>query len=257
VSASTDYSSKASIGMLQRVPGGYFRKGSRFHPRENPPRNIFVAEFEMAHAPVTVGQYAVFLKSGAAQQKRWWSEQGWGWLNGERMGWGRENRLIPDAWETQQKRPLRPVVAVTCFEAEAYCAWLSYQKKQVVRLPTEDEWEYAARGDDGRPFPWGEEFDASKTNTLESERRDAADVASAAGDVSPFGVVDMAGNVQQWTASEYVPSPGEVFPPGPLRIVRGGSFNDAVFGARTTYRRAYPPAYFYPFLGFRVVISHR
>ncbi len=133
---------------------------------------------------------------------------------------------------------------MTWFEAEAYCAWLSYQKKQVVRLPIEEEWEYAARGEDGRPFPWGEEFEAQLANTLESELHDTIEAASMPGDVSPFGVMDMAGNVQQWTASQYTPMPDELFPPGPLRVVRGGSFNDTAYGSRTSYRRVLPARLF-------------
>ncbi len=230
--------------------------GSRFHPREDPPRTVFVAEFEIAHAPVTVSQYAAFIDSKAVDQERWWSPQGWAWLNGELEGWGRENRRAPDTWEVQIRRLFHPVVGITWFEAEAYCNWLAYQKKQVVRLPSEAEWEYAARGDDGRPFPWGEEFDANTTNTLESERLATLEAGSTPGDASPFGILDMAGNVQEWTASEYTPLSDEVYPSTMLRVVRGGSYNDTAYGARTSYRRAYPPGYFYPFLGFRVVVGH-
>jgi formylglycine-generating enzyme required for sulfatase activity len=253
----TDYSSKASIGLTRKVPTGTFRMGSRFHPRENPPRYVFVAEFEIAHAPVTVSQYAVFLDSKGVDDRRWWSEVGWAWRQGQVDGWGRENRSRPDAWPVQQKRAFRPVVGVTAYEAEAYCAWLSDVKGKAVRLPTEEEWEYAARGDDGRPFPWGEEFDPTLTNTAESELSDCVDVASMPGDVSPFAVLDMCGNVQQWTSSAYTPIPKEIVPPGALCVARGGSFNDTVFGSRTSYRRAYPPGFFYPFLGFRIVVGIR
>jgi formylglycine-generating enzyme required for sulfatase activity len=231
--------------------------GSRFNAREQPPRLIYAAEFDLAHAPVTVLQYAAFLEGNASRQERWWSQEGWAWVNGEAEGWGRENRLKPEAWEIQIKRSYHPVVGLTAFEAEAYCAWMSEQKKKVVRLPTEEEWEYAARSDDGRPFPWGEEFDASLTNTLESDKNDTVDVASNPGDVSPFGVMDMAGNVQEWTASLYQPMPEEIYPSGILRVARGGSFNDTLYGARTSYRRAYPPGFFHPFLGFRLAIENR
>lgn len=228
--------------------------GSRFHPREER-RMIRLPAFEMAHAPVTVSQYAAFLDAKAADQEGWWSQEGWAWLKGNLNGWGRENRKIPDAWEIQVKRPYRPVVGVTWYEAEAYCNWMRYQKKRPVRLPTEEEWEYAARGEDGRPFPWGEYFDANLTNTLESGRLDTVDAGSLPGDMSPFGVMDMAGNVQEWTASRYTPLSGEVHPAPELFVARGGSFNDSVFGSRTSYRRAYPAGYFYPFLGFRVVVG--
>lgn len=231
--------------------------GSRFHPRENPPRPEYVAEFNIAHAPVTVYQYAAFINNAAVDEKRWWSDVGWAWLHGELDGWGREDRWKPDGWEIQRLRPYHPVVGVTWFEVEAYCAWVSDQRKCIVQLPTEDEWEYAARGDDGRPFPWGEEFDAASTNTLEAGRDGTVEVASMPNDISPFVVMDMAGNVQEWTASDYKPLPGEVYPPGKLYVARGGSYNDTAYGARSSYRRAYPPGYFYPYLGFRVVVRHR
>ncbi len=251
------YSTKASIGPVRRIPGGYFRLGSRFHPREEPPRSVYVPEFEICQGPVTVSQYAAFLESEQISLPRWWSQAGWAWLQGQAGGWGRENRQAPDGWEVQRRRLFHPVVGVTFFEAEAYCAWLSYQKKVTVRLPTEEEWEVAARGDDGRPFPWGEEFIATRANTLESERLATVEAASLSGDASPFGVMDMAGNVQQWTSSPYNPLSGEGTPGGALLVARGGSFNDTAYGARTSYRRGYPPGYFFPFLGFRVVLGHR
>jgi formylglycine-generating enzyme required for sulfatase activity len=255
--ASIDFSSKASIGMTKRIPSGDVRMGSRFHPNEYPPRTVHVAEFEIAQVPVTVGQYAVFLESGAVKEPRWWGAEGLAWLHSEVDGWGRENREIPEDWMRQRKHPYHPVVGVTAYEAEAYCVWLSEQKKKTVRLPSEGEWEYAARGEDGRPFPWGEEFDVNAANTLESGRDTTVAGGSIPSDLSPFGVADMAGNVQEWTSSVYEPTPAEICPPGPLRVARGGSFNDTAFGARTSYRRAYPAGYFYPFLGFRVVVKSR
>jgi len=250
-----DYSTKASIGLVKRIPSGTFQMGSRFHLRESPRRTVSVSEFQIAHAPVTVNQYAAFVDSGAVQEKRYWSAEGWLWLNGDSDGWGREDRKVPEGWEAQLKKSVHPVTGLTAYEAEAYCAWLGSVKNKAVRLPTEQEWEYAARGDDGRPFPWGEEFNAQLTNTVETEIFSTVEAASLAGDISPFGVMDMGGNVQQWTSSIYTPLPKEVLPPGPLRVARGGSFNDTVFGARTSYRRAYPPGFFYPFLGFRIVVG--
>lgn len=247
-----DYASKASIGLVKSIPAGTFRMGSRFHLREQPARAVFVAEFQLAHVPVTVSQYAAFVESGAMTEKRWWSEAGWAWLNGESIGWGRENRRSPDGWEAQKTRTFRPVVGITAYEAEAYCAWLGAQKNRSLRLPTEEEWEYAARGDDGRPFPWGEDFDAQLANTAEKEILELLDAGSLPTDASPFGVLDMCGNVQQWTSSPYTARPDEAVPPGPLRVARGGSFNDTIFGSRTSYRHVYPAGCFHPFLGFRV-----
>lgn len=252
----TDILINASIGLTKRVRGGEFRVGSKFHPREFARRQVVrVADFEMAHVPVTVSQYAAFLTSFDFSNERWWSKDGWAWLSNETDGWGRENRWQPDGWEAQRQRGYNPVVGVTVFEAEAYCAWLSAQKNRKVRLPTEDEWERAARGEDERPFPWGDEFDPKLTNTNESGYHDTTPVADTPGDVSPYEILDMAGNVQEWTTSLYQPLPDEACPPGPLRVARGGSFNDTAFAARTSYRRAYPPGFFYPFLGFRLVVD--
>ena len=216
-----------------------------------------VREFEIAHAPVTVNQYHIFLLDGGMDERRWWSEEGWAWRQGESDGWGREERSVPDGWNRQKSRQYHPITGVTWYEAEAYCNWIANAKKQRVRLPTEEEWERAARGDDTRPFPWGEEFDPTLANTLESERGMTVQVGSVEGDASPFGIHDMAGNVQEWTASDYEPLSEENFPPATLRVVRGGSFNDTAYGARTSYRRAYPAGFFYPFLGFRVVVGIR
>jgi formylglycine-generating enzyme required for sulfatase activity len=249
------FSTKASIGLTKRVPGGYPRLGSRFHPREAPPRVLRIDEFEIAHTPVTVAQYAAFVNREAVHDPRWWSKEGWSWRNGELDGWGRENRRQPDAWEMQVQRPYHPVVGVTLHEAIAYCNWVSSEKKRKVRLPSEEEWEYAARGEDGRPFPWGEEFDPTFANLFESELHHTSEVASIPGDISPFEVMDMCGNAQEWTSSAYTPLAGEVYPPGMLFVARGGSFNDTAFGGRASYRRAYPPGYFFPFLGFRVVVE--
>lgn len=257
MNGSDDHRLRATVGLVRRVPSGNVRLGSPFHPRENPPRTTFVAEFEIAHAPVTVQQYRVFIEEGGPDDPRWWGEEGWTWRQGGTVGWGRENRALPDRWVFQRRRKFHPVVGVTWYEAQAYCAWLSAQTKQVVRLPEEQEWERAARGDDIRPFPWGEEFDSALTNTIESERRDTVDAVSMEGDISPFGVYGLGGNVQDWVDSPYDSLPDERYPPGPLRVARGGSWNDTAFGARTSYRRAYPPGYFYPFLGFRVVVAHR
>ncbi|MGH2521665.1 MAG: SUMF1/EgtB/PvdO family nonheme iron enzyme, partial [Anaerolineales bacterium] len=98
----SDYSPAASIGLLKRIPSGQLHMGSRFHPREYTRRGaVLVAEFELAHTPVTVNQYAAFLNSGAAHDARWWSADGWAWRCGGGEGWGRASRALPDGWEAQ------------------------------------------------------------------------------------------------------------------------------------------------------------
>jgi formylglycine-generating enzyme required for sulfatase activity len=252
---STDYSYKASIGLVKHVPAGIFRMGSRFHAREDPPRVMQTSEFQMAHTPVTVDQYSIFMESKAFKQERWWSEEGLQWMKGDSDGWGRKDRSQPDGWEAQLRKPSRPVTGVSAYEAEAYCAWLGNLKNKSIRLPTEVEWEYAARGNDGRPFPWGEYFHENFANIASNEVMELTDAGVDVHDLSPFGMMEMCGNVQEWTSSSYTTIKGEIVPPGPLRVARGGSFYDTAFGSRTSYRRPYPSGFFYPFLGFRLVVD--
>jgi iron(II)-dependent oxidoreductase len=244
-----------SIGLLRRVPSGPFMMGSRFHYREAPRRQVFVAEFEMVHVPVTVTQYAAFLEAGGAKERLWWSQAGWAWRQGQANGWGRLNRAEPDDWANQKYQSQNPVTGVTYYEAETYCNWLGAQKNRVVRLPTEEEWEKAARGTDSRPWPWGDEFTPERANTVERDVRGPLPVGGNPGDLSPYELLDMAGNVQEWTTGAYRPAPDEPFPDRELRVARGGSWNDTGFGARTSYRHIYPPGYFFPFLGFRIVVA--
>ncbi|MBP7693797.1 MAG: SUMF1/EgtB/PvdO family nonheme iron enzyme [Anaerolineales bacterium] len=245
-----------SIGLLHRVPGGPFVMGSRFHPREAPRREVTVPEFEIAHAPVTVQQFAAFIEAGGYTEQPWWDEAGWAWRQGRGLTWGRPERARPADWPTQSARFDHPVAGLTVYEAEAYCRWLGAQKGRVVRLPTEEEWEKAARGADGRPWPWGAEFRPEHANTLERDLNHTTPTASLAGDVSACGAVDMGGNVQEWTASAYTPLPDERFVAGQaVRVARGGSYNDSAYGARAAYRRGYPPGYYFPFLGFRIVVA--
>ncbi len=244
-----------SVGLLRRVPSGPFMMGSRFHPREAPRREVFVAEFEIANVPVTVAQFNAFMDSGGYDKQKWWSAEGWGWRQGGSNGWGRKDRTKPDDWMNQKNRYNYPVTGVTAFEAEAYCNWLGAQKNRTVRLPTEAEWEKAARGDDSRPWPWGEVFGADVANTYEHNVVGTLEVGSFPGDVSPLGVMDLGGNTQDWTSGAYAPAAREALPGGPLRVARGGSWNDTAYGARTSFRHVYPPGYYFGFLGFRIVVE--
>ena len=180
-----------------------------------------------------------------------------------------KSRSQPHYWDDQQyNNPSQPVVGITWFEANAYCAWLSALTGKPYRLPSEAEWEAAARGLPASPqspftnrqYPWGSDFDPAKANTLEGRVLKPSPVGAyaAAGAVGPFGAEDQAGNVYNWTSSLYLPYPykpakSEKPEAEGERVVRGGSWYNVRGNARCAYRYRTVPDYFTNNVGFRLV----
>lgn len=155
-----------------------------------------------------------------------------------------------------------PVWGVDYADISAFCAWLSEQLTEHCRLPTEEEWEYAARGSTGRQYPFGDTFDPGCCNTIEAGVGRVTPVDRYSSGVSEFGLWDMAGNVEEWTKSWYKPYPGgEVIEDdllrglGRYRVLRGGSFSRGGDLARCARRHGPVDAAVYRFRGFRVVID--
>jgi formylglycine-generating enzyme required for sulfatase activity len=180
------------------------------------------------------------------------------WLTGWLKGKSRER---PHYWnDAQYANPSQPVVGVTWFEARAYCEWLSHATGRVYCLPSEAEWETAARGAEARRYPWGDNWDAARANTIEGRVLKPSPVGAyaAAGGAGPFDAEDQSGNVWNWTSSLYRPYPyslddredpnaeGE-------RTVRGGSWSDYSGFARCACRGRVVPGNFNDDVGFRVV----
>ncbi|MFG1602682.1 SUMF1/EgtB/PvdO family nonheme iron enzyme [Actinoplanes sp. NPDC049265] len=151
------------------------------------------------------------------------------------------NHRAPAYWhDFQFNSPSCPVVGVSIYEAEAYCAWLSATTGQSYRLPTEHQWEVAA-GIGGTVYPYGDIFDQYSSNTFELHIRTTTPVGIFPTGVTSTGCHDMSGNVFEWTASEYRPYPydgglrgSDV--PGTARICRGGSWRHHQIRARVAYR---------------------
>ena len=142
-------------------------------------------------------------------------------------------------------REAHPVVLVSHDDAKAYTAWLTLATGALWRLPTELEWEKAARGAEGRRFPWGDGFDPARLNSHDSGPFDTLPVGSFPGGASPFGLLDAAGQVYEWTATEA--SPGRF-------LVKGGSWDDKGCGVcRPAARHSRPADLKHILIGFRLV----
>jgi formylglycine-generating enzyme required for sulfatase activity len=229
-----------------RIPAGKFLMGSKDDNKlasddEKPQHTVEIPyDYWLARYPVTNEQFARFVEGAAYKfslAKNW------------------------------TKKANHPVVDVSWRDAKAYCKWLndvlhSKIKDLIVRLPTEAEWEKAARGEYGNEWPWGNEFDKDKCNSAEGKKGGTTPVGaySPQGD-SPYGVADMAGNVWEWCHSLYQPYPykmddGRESEEGAeARVLRGGSFDHDRRGVRCASRIGNHPDLRNVDFGFRVVVS--
>ena len=139
-----------------------------------------------------------------------------------------------------------PVTGVSFDDAEAYCRWATAELGRPVRLPTGDEWEAAARGPDGRLWPWGDEFDPDRGACVESGWGSTAPVTAHPEGASPLGAEQLAGNVWEWVADRL---------PDGWRAVRGGSWLDHAWGLRASRVLAADPERATPTTGFRLAID--
>ena len=165
----------------------------------------------------------------------------------------------PAFWNDEAfDNPAQPVVGICWYEARAYCAWLSAQTGQPFRLPTEAEWEAAARGPAGRRYAYGDAFDASRCNAFETHVRRTTPVGVFPGGATPDGLIDLTGNSWDWTSSLYQPYPyiaddGREDPAGEARrVVRGGAWGNSQSGARAAYRNFGAPGIRNNSIGFRL-----
>ncbi len=195
---------------------------------------------------VTNAAYQAFIDDGGYDTQAYWSEKGWTWREANL------SQTLPA--ECIEIVPENPRVCVTWYEAEAYAHWRG------GRLPSEAEWEYAARGPESLIFPWGNEWDASKANVIESSGSVA--VGSYPDGASWVGALDMAGNamewVNDWLGRRYYESSPKDDPQGPdtgsNKVEKGGWWGSDPFVARSAYRHYEdPPTYQDHHIGFRVV----
>ena len=215
---------------LVYVPAGEFLMGSAdgdadAYSHEKPQHRVTLDAYWIDKTEVTNGTYARCVQAGACRAPSQTSSS------------TRSSYYGNPAYENY------PVIYVSWNDAQRYCVWAGR------RLPTEAEWEKAARGADGRKYPWGNAWDAGKVNSSEAGPKDATAVGSYPAGASPYGALDMAGNVLEWVAdwyhaNYYAGSPARN-PTGPAsgayRVLRGGSLRDDGGGVGAAVRRSYVP----------------
>ena len=236
-------------------------------------RPVTVAAFELARYPVTNAQYKRFMNAGAYRHVApWWNEAAQAWLQRDdtkTKGLSeyqiRKYKDRPEFWEDERfgkTRPNHPVVGINWYEATAFCAWLTQHLSDgyVYRLPSEAEWEYAARGTARRPYPWGDALpDAERANFNQTHGGTSAVGCFPAG-ATPEGLLDMAGNVWEWMRSEYQAYPynagdGRESGADPAQksfTFRGASWLNQPIYLRAANRNHYTPDYRDDDLGLRL-----
>ncbi len=189
-----------------------------------------VPAFEIAKYPLTNAQFAPFIKAGGYTEAKWWTAAG---LEVRKA----VNWTEPRYWQDSKwNQPDHPVVGVSWYEAVAYCLWLSEITGERIHLPTEQEWQRAAQGDTNRAYPYGEKFDKARCNFNTSGTTPVTQYEGKDKGDSPFGVVDMSGNVWEWCVTAYESGTNDLDGTD-VRILRGGSWGDVNEGnLRADYR---------------------
>ena len=237
------------------VPEGEFLMGSKeddpdAYADEKPQHPVYLDTFWIDRTEVTNAMFAQFLNEEGNQ-----SEGGAAWLNAR----DEDVRLVQSGseWQPVSGYGEHPVVEVTWYGARAYCNWAGR------RLPSETEWEKAARGVDGRSYPMGESIDCSVANYRKSCVGDITPVGSYPNGASPFGTLDMAGNVMEWVDDwynrDYSPKSPSDNPSGlssrEYIVIRGGSWDQLARNARTYVRDWYEAKDSWYRIGFRCALS--
>ncbi len=223
------------------VPGGRFQMGGKVHSNERPIHWVRLSAFWLAKTPVTNRQYRQFIEA--------------------------TSRAEPPLWrERRFSAPAQPVVGVTWHDAMAYCEWLTRQSPpgQVFELPTEAQWEFAARGTDGREYPWDDTTPDAKRACFDQdpESGQPAEVGSYPAGAGPFGHLDLAGNVWEWCRDLWEPNYKRWADEEPLdpigeadadfRPLRGGAWWFDATNLRSTCRSRFLPGFRFVGIGFRV-----
>ena len=241
------------------IPAGSFWMGSQSsspegknfdaasRSSEEPVHEVELLDFQIAKFPITVGQYERFVNFGGYGRQQFWTAGGYGQFE------------APKLWEGQLAHPNRPVVNVSWFEARAYCAWRG------VELPTEAQWERAARGTTSRRYPWGDSPSptCARANFAGCQSPHPTPVGIFPLGATPDGIEELAGNVFEWCEDIYeaYPSVSARDPSarhnGLSRVIRGGSSDSTAKYCRSAIREFSSPECRGQRIGFRVALKLR
>ena len=269
------------------VPAGPFLMGTRaeeiaillkqfggerdWYEWEVPQHEVALPAYRISKYPVTNAQYAALTAAGGYHESHYWPEaQAAGvWQAGQVKGsWDDEPWDRPGDYGEPFNLPNHPVVGVTWYEAIAFCRWLTEQLRErgdigpdeKMTLPSEAQWEKAARGQDGRVFPWGGEPDPNRANYYDTGIGATSAVGCFPGGASLYGVEDLSGNVWEWCRTKWQASYEDYRDDNDLegdapRVLRGGSFYHKVRLIRCASRDGNYPVLRYRNYGFRVVVA--
>ena len=220
------------------IPAGAFIYGEK-----SSKQTLTLEQFKISRYPITNCQYQTFIDAGGYSDDRWWLDL-----------------IKPEPEKSTWTQANRPRETVDWNEAVAFTRWLSGQVGYDIALPTEQQWEKAARGTDGRQYPWGEDFKFGYANINDESAGDEnPQQTTAVGlfpqSASPYQVMDMAGNVWEWCLNK-LDRPEQTAPDqsGDARVLRGGSWNNSPDRARLSVRYKHGPIHRrFGSLGFRVV----
>ena len=253
--------SKPPEGMVL-VPAGEFTLGTdapQAPINQRPAREVHLDAFYIDKHEVTNAQFEAFILAGGYNKRKYWTKEGWDFIEKERFIYiypikemYRIETPLGFGANTVSTAPDHPVIGVSWYEAAAYAKWAG------KRLPTEAEWEKAARGVSARRYPWGNKMDFKKLLYFPHQKK-LLPVGSFPKGASPFGAMDMAGSVWEWCADWYNENDSVYGPEAnPLegtadtgKVLRGGSWDSPRLLLQCTYRAAEPPTHRAYTVGFR------
>jgi len=227
---------------MVEIPAGPFLMGSTSHEpalcNETPQHTLHLPTYWMGRTPVTNAQWRRFIEAGGYTTERYWTRAGW--VQRAKLG-------QPTFWDYPRfSGDNQPVMGVAWVEALAYCAWLSEVTGRLFTLPSEAQWEKAARGPYGQVYPWGNSWEVDRCNSGEVGLGQTTPVGIFPAGASPYGLLDMAGNIFEWCvtkkdkrypyasdedewSSAYLERPH-------ARCIRGGGYQSRAFDMRGARR---------------------